>query len=115
VRRIPFNAVVLVAGIIAIVVIELIGGHYAHPGEDVEEPIGIIFGSIVYGIAANLAYTLGWIGELLWSGGDTSKTEHMRGRVFKIGLAFSVGLTLLPAILVPLAWVIFGFRHDGGG
>jgi len=111
-RRIVFNAAVLVAGIVTIIVIELIGDHYAHPGEDVEEPVAIIFGVIAYGIGADVAYTIGWISELLWSGGDTSRTEQVRPRVFTIGLLFSVGLTLLPAVLIPLAWAIFGFQHN---
>ena len=112
IRRLPFNAAVLVAGITALLVIELIGSHYAHPGEHVEEPMALLFGSVAYGIGANIAYTLGWISELLWSAGDTSVTEQKRPRVFRLGLWFSVGLTLLPAVLVPLTWFAFGFQHD---
>jgi hypothetical protein len=111
-RRLVFNAAVLVAGIVAVLVIAAIGSRYIHPGEDLEEPMAVLFGSVLYAIAANVAYTLGWISELLWSGGDTSRTEHLRPRVFKVGLWFSVGLTLLPALLVPLAWAVFGFQHD---
>jgi hypothetical protein len=71
----------------------------------------MFFGAIAYGVFANLAYTLGWITELLWSWGDTERTEAMRPRIFWVGVAFSVTLTLLPALLVPLIWIIFGFQH----
>jgi hypothetical protein len=54
-------------------------------GEDVK-PLGLIVGALLYGFAANVLYTLGWISELLWSGGDTSRTEPFRKRVFSIGL-----------------------------
>jgi len=112
IRRIPFNACLLVAGLVSGLVIELVGSRLVKPGEDVEEPLGIIVGVIGYAIAANLCYTISWISELLWSWGDTSRTEMMRKKIFRIGLAFSVAITLMPAILVPLGWAIFGFRHE---
>lgn len=56
-------------------------------------------------------YCLGWVTELLWSGGDTSRTAPLRKRVFRVGIWFSVGVTLLPAVLVPVMWAIFGFHH----
>jgi len=31
--------------------------------------------------------------------------------VFRVGIWFSVGVTLLPAVLVPAMWAIFGFHH----
>jgi len=110
-RRIPFNAIVLVAGAVSLVVVELIGSYFVAPGEDVEEPLGIIAGVVAYGIAANLAYTLGWVSELLWSWGDTTRTEEFRSRVFRIGVIFSVIVTLLPVVLIPIAWAIWGFQH----
>jgi len=110
-RRIPFNILMLVAGALSGAAIVLIGSHFALPGEDIIEPLLMFFGAIAYGVFANLAYTLGWITELLWSWGDTERTEAMRPRIFWVGVAFSVTLTLLPALLVPLIWIIFGFQH----
>ena len=111
IRRIPFNLCVLVAGLVSGLVIELVGSRLVKPGEDVEEPLGIIVGAIVYAVAANLCYSVEWISELLWSWGDTTRTETMRAKIFRIGLVFSVVVTLMPAILVPLIWAIFGFQH----
>jgi hypothetical protein len=87
------------------------GKYFVRPGEDVIELVGMISGAVVYGLLANIAYTLGWVTELLWSWGDTERTEPMRSLIFWTGIAFSVAVTLLPAFLIPLAWVVFGFRH----
>lgn len=110
-RRIPFNLVLLVAGITVIIIVGSIGSQLVRPGEDVEEPLGLILGGIVYGLTANVFYTLGWITELLWSGGDTGRTEAMRPKLFRLGLIFSAFITFLPAILIPLVWAIWGFQH----
>lgn len=110
IRRIPFNLIVLVVGFASGLVIELVGSRLVRPGEDVEEPLGIIIVVIGYAVAANICYSLGWITELLWSGGDTTRTEAIRPKVFRLGIIFSVVLTILPAILIPLAWAIWGFK-----
>jgi len=109
-RRILFNLAVLAAGLVTGLVIELVGSRLAQPGEDVEEPLGIIVGVIVFALAANVCYTLGWITEIIWSGGDVARTEAMRPKVFRIGLIFSIIITLLPGILIPVAWAIWGFH-----
>ena len=112
IRRIPYNAMLLVLGICTIAIVETVGGHYANPGEDVEEPLAIIFGAIAYGVAANVCYTLGWIADVsLLSGYAVKAKEGHRARLFWTGIIISVGLTLLPAILLPLLWAIFGFQH----
>jgi hypothetical protein len=108
-RRIPFNILILIVGVVSLGSIILIGSYFVRPGEDVIEPLFALFGAVVYGVLANLAYTLGWVTELLWSWGDTQRTELLRRRVFWLGVAFSVGLTLLPGVLVPLIWIVFGF------
>jgi len=110
-RRIPFNMLMLAVGVLSLSSILFIGRYFVKPGEDVVEPFAIVFGVIVYGVFANVAYTLGWITELLWSWGATERTELMRPRIFWIGVTFSVALTLLPAGLIPLIWIIFGFQH----
>ena len=111
-RRIPFNGVIVLAGLFSFGVIELIGSRLVKPGDDVVEPMALIAGSAVYVIAANLCYTLGWITELLWSRGDSSlaEAEAIRPTIYRRGLMFSLVLTLSPAILVPLAWAVFGFK-----
>lgn len=112
IRRIPYNVMLLVLGICTIAVVETVGGHYANPGEDVEEPLAIIFGAIVYGAAANVCYTLGWIADIfLLSGYPVEAKERYRARLFWAGIIISACLTLVPAIILPVLWAIFGFQH----
>ena len=111
-RRILYNLMLLVSGAASFAVILLIGARLVNPGEDVVEPLAVVFGGVMYFLGANLLYTLGWITELLWSGGDTSRTEARRPAVYRKGVIFSIALTFLPAILVPLLWWAFGFHHE---
>jgi hypothetical protein len=111
IRRVPYNAVLAILGVITISAVLRIGSHFVVPGEDVEEPLGLIVGAVLYGFAANVFYTLGWISELLWSGGDTSRTEPFRKCVFSLGLIVSCVVTLLPAVLIPVLWLMFGFQR----
>jgi len=102
IRRIPFNLAMLLAGFVSIYVVASTA-----PGTDMGSPgLTLIF----YALAANLCYTLGWITELLWSWGNTERTEATRPKVFRIGLIFSVGITLLPAIISALVKVFHHFH-----
>jgi len=55
---------------------------------------------VVYGVAANLFYTLGWAAENLverWLG---RPVYGLGPALFRHGLVFSIGLTLFPAAVV---------------
>ncbi len=107
-RRIPFNIAVGVAGLLTVAIMLVIGSLVAAPGEDAVEPVVLIVGVAGYAVAANVLYTLGWITELLWTEGDTSRSAAYRGRIFRLGLACSIGLTLLPGVVLALLWGFFG-------
>ncbi len=109
-RRPLFNLVLLVVGVATIIIIELVGSWVLPPGEDAMEPIALVIGIVGYGIAANACYTLGWITEIQWNGGDSSQTRALRPKVFRLGLIFSLILTLSPAVIVPLLWLVFDER-----
>ena len=111
IHRIIFNIILAVCGLISLVTIETIGGHYVKPGEDVVEPLLILIGVGIYAVAANVFYTLGWITEVIWSRGDTARTAPVRFKVFCAGVILSCLVTLAPAILIPLAWAVLGFKH----
>lgn len=81
-RRFPFNLAVLAAGIVSGLTVLLVGARLVHPGEDVIEPVAVFAGIAVYAIVANACYCLGWVTELLWSGGDTSRTAPLSGACF---------------------------------
>jgi hypothetical protein len=101
VRRVPFNLALLASGLITVAV--ALGTGFFLPA--------LILGVAAYAAAANLLYTLGWISELLWSGGDTARTAPFRRRVFRLGLIGSVILTLLPAVLIALVWATLRVAH----
>jgi hypothetical protein len=109
-RRIAFNVVLFLAGAFTLVVIRFTGGLLARFGADIIEPVGMLQFIVLYLLGANICYTLGWVTELLWSDGDTSRTEALRPAVYRWGLTFSVAVTLLPAVLVPLFWIAHGLR-----
>ena len=111
-RRIRFNLILLLTGLLSFGVILFVGSKLVHPGEDVIEPLATIVFGLTYAVGANVLYTLGWITELLWSGGDTTRTSAQRPSIFRKGVIFSIAITLAPAILIPLLWWIFGFQHD---
>ncbi len=85
-RRIPFNAALALAGVITVGLLEVLGAPLVPPGEDLIEPVFLFLMVGVYAVLANLGFTLGWVTELLWSGGETTRTEPMRNRIFWLGL-----------------------------
>ena len=95
-RRIPFNAAVGATGVACVAVLAAVG---ALP---FLFPYMLWLSIIAYGVAANAAYTLGWVSEVLWSGGDTSRTAPYRSRVFWLALVFSMILTFSPPIVLPV-------------
>lgn len=69
-------------------------------GEDFEEPLMMLFGPFLYGIAANVFYTAGPILDSLVF------RVSPRKRLFKNGYIFSLVLTALPGIWAVVAWLI---------
>ena len=76
------------------------GSAAVRPGEDFEEPIMMIFGPLIYGVLANVCYTLGWTVDTIFYRGTP------RTRLFKAGLIFSVVLTAFPGLWAVAAWLI---------
>lgn len=78
----------------------------------VGEPIGLpdgpllgIFGVIMYGILANICYTAGWLSELIVRSVSTSERSAAYAlKTFRLGVQFSVLLTVLPAAI---CWIVF--------
>ncbi|HEX8943679.1 MAG TPA: hypothetical protein VF785_11105 [Gemmatimonadaceae bacterium] len=99
-RRLIFNGFVGATGLFTLLVIRLI--TFVPPGV----PFMLDWRPVVaYGVLANLCYTFGWaietIAQRIWG----EKCPTIGPALFRQGLAFSVGLTLLPILLVSIAWV----------
>jgi hypothetical protein len=100
-RRFTYNAVVGGAGLFSLIVVSLIS--WLPPRVHVVldwRPI------VAYGVLANVCYTFGWaieaVAQRLWK----DQCPRFGPALFRQGLAFSVGLTLLPILLVSFTWVI---------
>ncbi|HVZ77311.1 MAG TPA: hypothetical protein VG818_04975 [Gemmatimonadaceae bacterium] len=59
-----------------------------------------------YGLMANVCYSSGWIIESLLQRWLRRDTYGLGPALFRHGLVFSVGLTLFPAGMAWLAWVV---------
>jgi xanthosine utilization system XapX-like protein len=100
-RRLPYNLIVGMTGLLTC----FIAGIVATISYKIfDEPLGIpdppfiaVFGVILFGIAANVCFTGGWIAEILAFKLWNEKAAHFGQIAFTLGLGFSVLLTLAPA------------------
>lgn len=115
-RRIPFN---LIVGATGFLVCALLFGIAVFSENKFGEPIGLpdppLFGVIaifLYGIAANVCFTGGWLAELIAKGIWKNRSEHLGEITFVLGLFFSVALTLVPVIVcsIVVAWKLLNTR-----
>jgi hypothetical protein len=100
-RRLTFNLAVGGTGLVTLVVIRLISLIPPH--------VPVLFDwrpILVYGVFANVCYTLGWGVEALAQRVWRDRCPPLGPALFRQGLAFSVGLTLLPIVLVSAFWVV---------
>jgi hypothetical protein len=115
-RRLFFNIVVGIAGVMTIVVM-LFSAAIAE--KLFNEPIGwpdppffAIIGVILYAIGANVCYTGGWIAELISHKVWGDKARGFAEISFTLGVIFSFLLTLVPGALVVFA-VVGRFIYKG--
>jgi hypothetical protein len=95
------------AGIISCIVVGVIAaGSYFLFDSDFgmpDPPLFAIFGILLYGIAANVCFTGGWLAELIVRKAWPSQADRFSTLSFSFGLVFSVLLTLTPAIVMGVA------------
>jgi uncharacterized membrane protein len=99
-RRPAYNLIVGTTGLLTVAVVDVISA--LTPGETPRVPLLAV---IVYGIAANVCYTLGFAIELLLERLWGSQVAPVGPVLFRQGLLFSVGVTLLPIGLAWIAWL----------
>ena len=100
-RRPLFNLCVGGAGLLTLGTVTLLNFLPPHPiGFSLPwAPI------LVYGLMANVCYTLGPLGDLLLRRVLGDRAPAIGPVVFRYGFVFSVGLTLLPIPLAMLGWL----------
>jgi ankyrin repeat protein len=110
-RRIPYNIIVGVSGIVSILV-ALAGAALSDlifrkavlgaPG------FGFIVLAVAYPIMANVCFTGGWITEILARRIKKEAASHLGSLAFTLGTLFSIALTLLPGVLLAGLFILAG-------
>jgi ABC-type branched-subunit amino acid transport system permease subunit len=123
-RRIPFNLVVGSAGLVSCIVVGVValGSYFLYDSElgMPDPPLFALFGILIYGIAANVCFTGGWITELIIRQIWPAEADRFATLSLSLGLVFSVLLTLSPALVVGAAGIfevmghVFGVVHKPG-
>ena len=103
-RRLLYNAVLFVIGVSAIMGMEWLMTKVIPLGADAVEPMVLVLGTVLYGLTANLCYTLGWVIELRGRRKNPEAARLLGRRMFRAGLVFSCILTTLPFWLACLYW-----------
>lgn len=98
-RRLAYNLLVLGCGLMSTAAVLLATSHPL-------SIIGNIFvGILIYGTVANVCYTWGWITELITKAVFKDKAQYFGPMALGLGTAFSMLLTLVPAVFFTL-WII---------
>ena len=102
-RRIRYNLIVGAAGLFSFVVVNLVASLPPNPhapGFTLLTPI------LVFGFMANACYTLGPAVEILIEKLSRGQVLPTGPLLLRMGLTFSVGLALLPTLLIVVDWLI---------
>jgi magnesium-transporting ATPase (P-type) len=101
-RRVPYNAIVGTAGVITCAVILAVAGIGS---QKFNEPLGLpspffaVMQVLLFGIAANVCFTGGWIVEWLVRRIWRERTGAFGEISFFLGVVFSILLALLPSVV----------------
>lgn len=104
-RRLTYNLVVGGAGLLTLGTVAIVGLLPPAPPIPGVPWVRLLGGAVVYGVAANLCYSLGWLVELAMRALWGEEAPFAGPALFRQGLSFAVGLTLLPIPLVCVSWV----------
>lgn len=100
-RRLSYNLVVGAVGIVSLGWMMALTRLMADPGPLEWQPF--VVGPLVYGLAANVCYTSGPVVEMIIERWMKRPVYGVGPALFRYGLAFSVGLTALPAAVMTVA------------
>jgi hypothetical protein len=102
-RRLKYNLVVGVTGVFSALTCSALLA--APPHSSAPQLRMVLVAAAVYALAANLCYSLGWLSEMAARIVWRERAPDMGPLLFRQGLIFSVGVTLLPIILCGMSWV----------
>jgi hypothetical protein len=107
-RRLLYNAIVGTAGLVTLAVLGIMFVVAPPPNETGPMFPGVLLPVFAYGVLANVCYTLGPIIETTLERVWKDQVLPIGPALFRQGLAFSIGLTLLPIPMV-ICFEIFRF------
>jgi len=110
-RRLTYNAIVGGTGLFTLTYLFVLERLVFDPGPF--KPMNFVIGALVYGLAANVCYTAGWIVETVVERWMKRPVYGLGPALFRHGLVFSIGLTLLPVLVLTVAAIgglLFGGR-----
>ena len=104
-RRLVFNKAVGATGLVTLASVSF---FFLLPPFTMGEPSPLAMAAFAaaYGIVANVCYSLGWLAELAARAVWGRQAPDLGPLLFRHGLIFSVGLTLLPVLLVAMIWMV---------
>lgn len=105
IRRPVYNIVLLVVGCAATFGMIWLMSMVLPPGEDAEEPLGLLLGFVLYALMANACYTLGWILELRDRKIDAVLARQRGAATFRRGFLLSIVFTSLPFWYGCVFWI----------
>ncbi|HKK93263.1 MAG TPA: hypothetical protein VJ925_07490 [Longimicrobiales bacterium] len=101
-RRIAYNALVGGAGLVTLSVVTTL--QMIPPFSSPSFPPWQVI--VAYGIGANLMYSLGWVVEIAAEKLFRGELLPIGPALYRMGLTFAIGLTLLPAVVISFVWVV---------
>lgn len=104
-RRVPYNAIFLVALVVTYLGILGVAGPHLPAGQDVIEPMALFFFIPRYFLIANLCYTPSWIIELVVRQFHFDVPSYLRRRAFWGGVLLSCLLTSCPFWFACAHWI----------
>jgi hypothetical protein len=105
-RRPAYNLIVGITGLVTVTTVEIISA--LTPGITFHVPLIAI---LVYGVAANVCYSLGFALEATFEWLWGAEVAPVGPVLFRQGVLFSVGLTLLPIAIVWMGWLALMLRY----
>ncbi|MGQ0640918.1 MAG: hypothetical protein ACT4P6_09160 [Gemmatimonadaceae bacterium] len=102
-RRPIYNVAVGGTGVLTLGIMNVMFGLPPSP-ESMPWQVSVV-GPLIYGTAANICYSSGWVAELFLRHWNRNDSGAAGAALFRYGFAFSIGVTLLPAGLAVLVWL----------
>lgn len=105
-RRLAYNVIVGTAGVVSLGT-AFVFAALPPMGAVITPPLltGVLPGIVIFGTLANVCYLFGPATEVLIQKLWRDQVLPTGPALFRIGLTFSVGLALFPALLMALFWV----------